>query len=82
MMNDRTKFIIYALGIFVSYFYFGILQERITRGRYGGDESGDNPEEGERFTYMMALCGIQCIVNWLYAHGELVRFSVTIQTFT
>jgi len=52
-----------GLGIFVCYFYYGILQERITRGIY---ISG---EEEERFTCIMALVFFQCVVNYLYALG-------------
>uniref|UniRef100_A0A1B0DBE2 Uncharacterized protein n=1 Tax=Phlebotomus papatasi TaxID=29031 RepID=A0A1B0DBE2_PHLPP len=69
--KDKTKFIIYALGIFFCYFYFGILQEKITRGRYG-DEENDDGTRGERFTFALALVGVQCIVNWLFAKGMLL----------
>lgn len=51
---------IFAGGIFVCYFYYGILQERITRGVYG--------EEKEKFTCILALVFVQCIVNCLYAN--------------
>lgn len=55
------RFAICAVGIFVCYFYFGILQERITRGKYG---EGENQE---RFTYTMALVCVMCTVNYVYA---------------
>lgn len=42
------------------YFYYGILQERITRGVYG--------EEKEKFTCILALVFVQCVVNCLYAN--------------
>jgi UDP-galactose transporter B1 len=48
-----------AVGIFSFYFLFGILQERITRGKYG--------EEEERFTFSLALVFCLCIGNYLYA---------------
>lgn len=50
-----------GLGIFVCYFYYGVLQERITRGKYG------EGEQEERFTCIMALVAFQCLVNYLYA---------------
>lgn len=53
------KFFIYAGGIFFLYFYYGILQESITRTRYGEDK--------EKFTYSLALVFFQCIVNAIYA---------------
>lgn len=67
-MNDNTKFLICALGIFFSYFYFGILQEKITRGRYG-DAPNEDGTHGEKFTFTLALVGIQCLWNWIFARG-------------
>jgi len=59
--NKHTKLFIYAAGIFVCYFYFGMLQEKITRGQYG------NGENKEKFTYMFALVFVQCLLNYLFA---------------
>lgn len=56
-VGQRAKFVFVAAGIFICYFYYGILQERITRGNYGD----------ERFTYSIALVFSQCIVNYIYA---------------
>lgn len=67
-MNDNTKFIVAALGIFFSYFYFGILQEKITRGKYGANEDGSL---GEKFTFTLTLVGVQCLWNWIFAKGEI-----------
>ncbi|XP_044739906.1 solute carrier family 35 member B1 homolog [Chrysoperla carnea] len=72
--NSNGRFILYAAGIFNCYFYFGILQERITRGKYTITElNGNNEtvETTERFTYMLALCGVQCLANYLFAKGLL-----------
>ncbi|XP_046651901.1 solute carrier family 35 member B1-like [Daphnia pulicaria] len=55
------RFLLYASGIFICYFYFGILQERITRGKYGEGETQ------EKFTYTLALVFVQCVVNFAYA---------------
>lgn len=60
-LGHNTRFAICALGIFVCYFYYGILQERITRGKYG-----EGPDE-ERFTCTLALVFFQCVVNYVYA---------------
>lgn len=67
-MHDQTKFIIAAVGIFFSYFYFGILQEKITRGRYG-DNRNEDGSIGEKFTYTLTLVGVQCLWNWIFAKG-------------
>uniref|UniRef100_A0A6M2DEA8 Putative udp-galactose transporter related protein n=1 Tax=Xenopsylla cheopis TaxID=163159 RepID=A0A6M2DEA8_XENCH len=64
-MNENTKFLFYAGGIFVCYFYFGILQEKITRGKYG---EGDNTE---KFKCALALVFVQCVVNYVFAKGIL-----------
>lgn len=51
------------------YFYFGIVQERITRGTYG-----NTPEDQENFTCILALVFVQCVVNCLYANILLRTF--------
>ncbi|XP_058058735.1 solute carrier family 35 member B1 homolog [Anopheles bellator] len=70
-MTDTQKFIIAAVGIFVCYFYFAVLQEKITRGRYG-DELQDDGSKGERYTFMLALVGVQCVCNTLFAKALLM----------
>ncbi|XP_015783112.1 solute carrier family 35 member B1-like isoform X2 [Tetranychus urticae] len=57
--NNTLKLIICALGIFVCYFYYGLLQEKITRSKYGSDD--------EKFVYPMCLVLCQCIVNAILA---------------
>ena len=51
-----------AIGIFFFHFYFGVLQEKITRGIYA--EKGQTPE---RFQYTMALVFVLCAANVFYA---------------
>lgn len=60
-METNTKFIVCAVGIFVCYFYYGVIQEKITRGSYGEDENK------EKFTCMLALVFFQCVVNYIFA---------------
>ncbi|XP_049787653.1 solute carrier family 35 member B1 homolog [Schistocerca cancellata] len=61
-LNRNTKLILYSLGIFVCYFYYGIIQEKITRGTYGeGDEK-------EKFTFALSLVFVQCVVNYGFAN--------------
>lgn len=79
-MNDKTKFAISALGIFFSYFYFGILQEQITRGRYG-DELNEDGTRGEKFTFILALVGIQCLWNWIFAKGNRLYLPLLEQQY-
>lgn len=58
-MDSRVKFFLCAVGIFVCFFYFGILQERITRGTYGAEK--------EKFTFSTALVFCFCVANFIYA---------------
>lgn len=55
------RFLFCASGIFVCFFFFGILQERINRGEYGHGAAT------ERFTHTLALVFFQCVVNYIYA---------------
>lgn len=69
VLHEKYKLLIAAAGIFVCYFYFGIMQEKITRGRYGTEVNEDGTV-GERFTFTLALVAVQCIFNWIFAKGE------------
>jgi len=65
-MDKRAKFTACAAGIFVCYFFYGILQEKITRGTYG--------TQGEKFTYTLSLVFVQCVVNYAFARAVLKAF--------
>lgn len=64
--SKRSKLLVCAAGIFVCYFYFGMLQEKITRGQYGDEKNR------EKFTYMFALVFFQCLVNYIFAKSILL----------
>ncbi|KAH8385142.1 solute carrier family 35 member B1 homolog [Drosophila serrata] len=70
ILPERSRFVIYALGIFVCYFLYGIVQEKLTRGRYGEEVQTDG-SVGERFTYALALVWVQCLCNYVFAKGLL-----------
>ncbi|XP_039596605.1 solute carrier family 35 member B1 [Polypterus senegalus] len=59
--NERVRLLVCFLGVFVCYFYYGILQESITRGEY---RTGDVQE---KFKYATTLVFIQCIINAFFA---------------
>jgi UDP-galactose transporter B1 len=67
-MSEQFKFVTSAIGIFVCYFYFGILHEKITRGWYG-DEQNEDGTKGERFTFSLTLVGMQIGFNWVFVKG-------------
>lgn len=71
ILPERSRFVIYALGIFVCYFLYGIVQEKLTRGRYGEEVQTDG-SVGERFTYALALVWVQCLCNYVFAKGEKI----------
>ncbi|KAF9419093.1 hypothetical protein HW555_004264, partial [Spodoptera exigua] len=57
--RSEFRFLVYAGAIFICYFMYGMLQEKITRGKYG--------ENNEKFTCTLSLVLIQCIVNYIFA---------------
>lgn len=73
-MSKTTRFILYSVGIFVTYFCFGIIQEKITRGKYTYEvtnEEGVKTTVSEQYKYALALAFIQCFINYLFAKGML-----------
>lgn len=69
-MNRNNKFLVCAVGIFVSYFYFGILQEKITRGKYEyevTDADGNKTTVPEKYKYFLVLVFVQCFVSYCFA---------------
>ncbi|XP_050308959.1 solute carrier family 35 member B1 homolog [Anthonomus grandis grandis] len=75
MTQSKEKFIIYAAGIFVIYFYYGILQEKVTRGKYlieTVDPEGKKNTETHVFTFALTLVGVQCIINYFIAKGAML----------
>jgi len=74
MQSNNSKFFICAAGIFVCYFYFGILQEKVTRSQYTYEvvnEDGVTSKVEERYTYALALVFMQCLVNYFFAKAML-----------
>lgn len=78
-MQKNNKLLFCAAGIFVCYFYFGILQEKITRGKYGEEEKDDDGniiKSPEKYTYMLALVCAQCIANYIFAKVMLTVWNL------
>lgn len=72
---QKQKFFFYAAGIFVSYFYFGIFQEKVTRGKYSYEiieENGTISTKTEKFRYALTLVFVQCIINFIVAKVALL----------
>ncbi|XP_033115520.1 solute carrier family 35 member B1-like [Anneissia japonica] len=62
MQGSSTKLIVCFFGIFICYFYYGIVQEKVTRSTYG---------EGDRFTDFFCLVFFQCIVNAMFSKAAI-----------
>lgn len=75
MIPEKSRFLVFALGIFFCYFLYGIVQEKITRGRYG-QEANEDGTVGEKFSYALVLVWIQCFCNFIFAKGkQMMAFS-------
>ncbi|XP_037005864.1 solute carrier family 35 member B1 isoform X2 [Artibeus jamaicensis] len=61
LVPDRLRLPLCFFGVFVCYFYYGILQEKITRGKYG------EGAKQEKFTFALTLVFIQCVINAVFA---------------
>lgn len=65
----RRKLLFCSVGIFVCYFYYGILQEKITKGKYGDGETA------EKFHYTLSLVFIQCCINAIFSKCAMMYFK-------
>lgn len=60
--KDKFKLVGASIGIFISFFLFGVIHERITRRTYGENE--------ERFTFFVALVGLLFLFYYLVAQSK------------
>jgi len=63
-LSSNIKLALCFAGIFGCYFYYGIVQEKITRGTYGA--------ANERYFYTLFLVFTLCLINALFGTGILV----------
>lgn len=73
--NKRLALLVYTGGIFVFYFLFGLLQEKITRATYTyetHDEDGKIQMVEEKYTYSLSLVFTMCFVNYLFAKVNVI----------
>ncbi|XP_034991082.1 solute carrier family 35 member B1 [Zootoca vivipara] len=61
LFPERFRLPLCCLGVFVCYFWYGVLQETITRGKYG------EGAKQEKFRYALSLVFIQCVINAIFA---------------
>lgn len=60
--NGRLKFVIIALGIFISYLYVGLCQEKIMKSTYGDEE--------EKFTYANTLVEVSLVSGLIFINSK------------
>lgn len=60
--NGRLKFVIIALGIFISYLYVGLCQEKIMKTPYG--------ENKEKFTYANTLVEVSLVSGLIFINSK------------
>lgn len=68
-LDSRVRFGILAGGILVSFIIVGVLQEKVTKTKYGADENGDG---GEKFVFSAMLVAVQCAIYAVAAKSKLV----------
>lgn len=76
-LHQKLKLLGFASGILVCYTTFGVLQEKIFRGRYGDDVAADG-KPGEIFKLPIAFGAMQCIFYTTFAKGLLVFLRVNL----
>ncbi|KAI5636996.1 UAA transporter family domain-containing protein [Phthorimaea operculella] len=69
--SSEIRFVFYSGAIFMCYFIFAMLQEKITRGKYG---------DGEKFTCALSLVLVQCAVNYLFAQILMLSWKHEVDT--
>lgn len=79
-LRQKIKLCFYAIGIFVCFGIFALMQEKIFRGRYG-EEIGADGKIGERYTMPITFGAVQCIFFVIVAKG-LFDFFVSTENKT
>lgn len=62
--NMKIRFIVCFLGVFVCYFYYGILQETITRGDYGHEDKKEKFRLPGHWSWSSALSALCLLRSW------------------
>lgn len=70
----KLKLIGFAIGIFACYTTFGLLQEKIFRGRYGNETDIVDGKPGEKFRLPISFGLMQSIFYTSFAKSELDFF--------
>lgn len=61
--------IVSSIGVFGSFFAYGIFQEKLIRTKYG-DELNIDGSRGEQFIHFYALLGVQALLTTIVSWSE------------
>jgi hypothetical protein len=67
---EMVRMLFIAAGIMVCFLYFGIMQEQVMRGCFGGELVEGKCVNGEKYQYELTLVGILTLWYALVARGE------------
>lgn len=68
--NGRLKFILIAIGIFVSFICHGMFMETLTRGCYGDKIDNKCPDD-KKFKYPIAMVSVQMLCAFAAVKGNV-----------
>jgi hypothetical protein len=74
-LRQKLKLVGFAFGIFACYTTFGVLQEKIFRGRYGEENDPFDGKKGEVFRLPIIFGAMQSIFYMTFAKG--LKISLT-----
>lgn len=80
-LRQKLKLVGFAIGIFVCFTTFGLLQEKIFRGRYG-EEIDTDGKAGEVFRLPIIFGAMQCMFYCLFAKGWTYKIALRLTTLS
>jgi hypothetical protein len=72
--NDNFRMLFIAAGIMLCFFAFGIMQEKVMRGCFGGELVEGKCVDGEKYKYELTLVLVLCAWYALFARCEYCVF--------
>lgn len=68
--NKTFKMLLFAAGIIVCFVFFGVMQEKIMRGCFGGEVVNGKCVNGDKYEYELTLVGIFAIWYAILARSK------------
>jgi hypothetical protein len=67
---DMIRMLFIAAGIMVCFVYFGIMQEKVMRGCFGGEMVKEKCVGGEKYEFEITLVGLLTLIYAIVARSE------------